>query len=166
MGFSAIRYNPTDPATGVRTAAPFTLMLPNRTVEQRVVQHLRDRLGREDITSLPGHEAVRRAVDAVPQGDLVIMPPDEREARYGKPLMVQRHRPGEGTMLFVTRGAVRAEEALERLDEEWHYGGYRVEADPRRGERLIDNFRIWTERAQDARVGRTRFAQYRGRQAR
>lgn len=66
--------------------------------------------------------------------DVVIMHPDEREARQGRALGVFSNRPGEMPTLILCPQMEYAEKLAEQMDELRHYGGTRYSREdiPRR----------------------------------
>lgn len=133
----------------------FDLYLPQSYVHQRLWEQIRAQ-GAQSTTAegVPAY----RPVDHPYQGTIVVLPRDEREAKYGKPLMVADlptpDEPERPPLLIVGAGALHWQEALELLAEARHYGLDRPERPDLPGRMTaVEAYRVWLDMAARRRRG-------------
>jgi hypothetical protein len=140
------------PLPGVRDR--FDLYLPQSYVHTRLWEAIRRQDPQAEATTREGVPAYR-PVDRPYGGRIVVLPRDEREARYGKALLVAdlptADQPDRAPLLVVGAGEMAWQEALELVDEARHYGLDR----PVLPERLpaASAYRIWLDMADRRRRG-------------
>ena len=126
----------------------FDLYLPQSYVHTRLWEDIRRRDASAEATTREGVPAYR-PVDRPYGGRIVVLPRDEREARYGKALLVAdlptADHPDRVPLLVVGAGELAWQEALEMVDEARPYGLDR----PELPERLpaAEAYRIWLDMA-------------------
>lgn len=133
----------------------FDLYLPRSYVYQRLWEQLRA-VGAQTTTG-DGVPAFR-PVDDPYQGTVVVLPRDEREAKYERPLMVADlptpDDPDRPPLLLVGAGAMHWKEALEIIAETRHYGLDRPQIpDQYRRLNAVEAYRIWLDMADRRRRG-------------
>lgn len=114
-----------DPAPQPVRLGPY---LPARVLHER--QQQRARMERAGVAYATGHEAHGRRVDQPLWGQTAVMPRDEREAKYDKPLLYVDHQPGKVIQIAVGAGSEYWQDLKDRVDEQRHYGQDRVERRP------------------------------------
>lgn len=151
MGFTRVTYNPTTD-DGEVTNNRFHLLLPTRTYHQK----LREQMAKQDTKAITAREVGWPRVDAPVLGTNMLMPMDERDARYGKPMLAFDSRPDRPPLLIVGYQQLHWQDLAERVAEYRHY-----EKPLDDGERAPDIQADWRERIElglARRNGRSVFA--------
>lgn len=84
-------------------------------------RYLQERAERQQAVATVAAGVVGRGADDPVVGRIVVHQQDERDARYGKPLMVADIQPGKRPILAVGGGGEHTERLIERIEEERHY---------------------------------------------
>ena len=142
------------PLPGIRDR--FDLFLPQSYVHQRLWEEIRRRDAAADATTREGVPAYR-PVDRPYGGRIVVLPRDEREARYGKALLVAdlptENDPDRIPILLIGAGELAWQEALEMIDEARHYGLDRTPL-PKERMRPDEAYAVWQDMLVRRRAGR------------
>jgi hypothetical protein len=103
----------------------FELSLPATHGAFEFIQRRMEKAGA--LVATPDEVDNRRVDDPV-TGTVAIMHPDERVSKYGKPLVVYDYTPGQGPpTIYVSGGAMHAEEVVEKIREYRHYREDRID---------------------------------------
>ncbi len=133
----------------------FDLYLPQSYVHQRLWEQIRARDAGAEATTREGIPAYR-PVDRPYGGRIVVLPRDEREAKYGRALLAAdlptADDPDRVPLLVVGGGELAWQEALELLAEARHYGLDRP-ALPERRMRVDEAYAVWQDMAARRRRG-------------
>lgn len=122
---------PRNPNTGERTADTGkqhrTPVVPYRRGTIAVpasyaMRKLYERMQHDDVHLTTGADFENRRVDDPVQGQAMVMPRDEREAKYERPLMFADFQPGKSPLLVMGMAASHWQELKEIADETRHYG--------------------------------------------
>lgn len=99
--------------------AEYELTLP---ATHGAFSYLQERLEKQGaLLATPKEVTNRRTDDPIKAGTVVIAHPDEREARYGKPLAVWDYDGKTVPMLYMGMGTEHAEKIIEHIQELRHY---------------------------------------------
>ncbi len=106
-------------------ARDFDLILPQTRSTYR---YLAEQAAKQGVAIQGSDEAnVQAAAGVAHGGDVAVMPRDEREAKYGKPLVYLSAPANQIPVLILNGGAYPIEALKEMADEQRHYGGNRLD---------------------------------------
>lgn len=117
------------------------------------MRKLYERLRNDGVIGTDRRDVAGRNSDDPVRGRVMVMPRDERDAKYEKPLMYADFQPGRAPLLVIGGGAEHWQDLKEMADEARHYGDDRPEI-PKIPVSYEDLWKAMLERIADARAGR------------
>lgn len=132
----------------------YALVLPASVGHERQRQEM-ERQG-VAATTREGVFAQNQRTPAI-QGTVAVLHRDEREAKYGRPLVMADIKPGQTPIMVVGGGAMHWQEMQETLAEKRHYRDDVIERPPEDRPNMQELWVEYVKARLDAQVGRKRY---------